>query len=267
MIRIALRVIAVLFLLGGLAATAIAGFLLFTPSNEQGLFEQKHEEMTGNYERVQAATDAAEKLAKIKFRELRFGRPPLVYLYFDVVLRNQRAEPRWFLLPKSLSAETAPDASKGGVDGLEVFAPRGKGRVIVGRFLGTGGFQALLLSAGAEVRLRLFPISFWGDLPEVVQVDVITAKRLTIGGEEAESWFGVNPLSSARADVAEKLDSQSAALRSRHSADNKEVAVVFEEDRRLTLRVPLRNLRTQKLSRRTMASDMSSTSGHAAAKS
>ena len=40
---------------------------------------------------------------------------------------------------------------KGGVDTLEVFAPRGKGRVRIGRFLGTGGFQALLLPPGADI--------------------------------------------------------------------------------------------------------------------
>src|SRR5713101_8389779 len=45
--------------------------------------------------------------AEIKFRELRMRKPPLVELYFDVVLRNDRAEPRWFLVPSNLGTGTS----------------------------------------------------------------------------------------------------------------------------------------------------------------
>ena len=100
--------------------------------------------------------------AEIRFRELRMRKPPLVELYFDVVLRNDRAEPRWFLVPSNLGPGTSALLTKGGVDGVEVFGPRGKGRVVIGHFLGTGGFYALLLPARAEVRLQMFPISYWG---------------------------------------------------------------------------------------------------------
>ena len=176
---------------------------------------------------------------EIKFREMRFGKPPLVELYFDVTLRNDGADPRWFLLPKSLSPETTSIAAKGGVDALEVFGPQGTGHVAIGRFYGTGGFQALLLPSGAEVRLRLLPISYWGDLPKSVQVEILIAKQLTIGGENAEVWFGENPASSVRADIAERADGSARMLHSRHTSDNKEVPTVFEEDRRLKLRVSI----------------------------
>lgn len=53
---------------------------------------------------------------EIKFVKLKFGKPPLTELYFDVMLRNDRSGPRWFLLPKSLSPEGASLAAKGGVD-------------------------------------------------------------------------------------------------------------------------------------------------------
>ena len=176
---------------------------------------------------------------EMKFRELKFRKPPLVLLYFDVVLRNSRSEPRWFLLPKSLP-ENSSIGAKGGVDGLEVFAPQGKGRVIIGHFLGTGGFQALLLPARAEVRLRLFPISFWGELPDHLQVELLIARRLLIGGEDAKGWFGENPLSSVRADIAERSDDIMRMLRSRHAPDNKEVATLIEEDRRIKLQVAIK---------------------------
>ena len=177
---------------------------------------------------------------EMKFRELKYRKPPLVLLYFDVVLRNSRSEPRWFLLPKSLSPKNSSIGAKGGVDGLEVFAPQGKGRVIIGHFLGTGGFQALLLPARAEVRLRLFPISFWGELPDHLQVELLIARRLAIGGEDAEVWFGENPVSSVRADIAERSDDIMRMLRSRHAPDNKEVATLIEEDRRIELQVAIK---------------------------
>jgi len=176
---------------------------------------------------------------EMKFHEMRFSRPPLVYLYFDVVLHNDRAGPRWFLLPSNLGPGTASVATKGGVDGVEVFAPRGKGRVIIGHFLGTGGFQALLLPAHAEVRLRMFPISFWGDLPDRLAIEVATAKRLTIGSEDARTWFKVNPTSSVKSDVAEIPTSSTRMVRSRHTPDRKEVASLIEEDKRFEVQVPL----------------------------
>lgn len=177
---------------------------------------------------------------EIKFRELHMRKPPLVELDFDVVLRNDRAEPRWFLLPSNLGSENSPLLAKGGVDGVEVFAPRGSGRVIIGHFLGTGGFYALLLPARAEVHLRMFPISYWGDLPDQLPVEVVTAKRLTIGGEPASAWFGLNPSASARANITENVLSQNRMVSSRHTPDRKEVVTSIEKDGRFRIRVSLK---------------------------
>jgi hypothetical protein len=176
---------------------------------------------------------------EIEFKQMRFGKPPLVELYFDVTLRNSRDEPRWFLLPSNLSPKSTSFAAKGGVDTLEAFAPRGTGHVVVGRFLGTGGFQAILLAAHAEVCLRLLRIAFWGDLPSRLRVEVVTAKRLRIGDEDAISWFGINPTSSVKAEIAEDATSQTRSLRSKSTPDDREVAATFDEDRRFELEVSL----------------------------
>src|SRR6185369_15763748 len=148
----------------------------------------------------------SQSAMEIKFRNMRFGRPPLVYLSFDVLLRNEEESPRWFLLPSNLGSGHGPIGEKGGVDTLEVFSPRGKGRVVVGRFLGTGGFNALLLPPGAAVRLRLFPISYWGDPPDNLEIEIVIAKELTIGSEKAENWFGKSPMSGVKADIAEAAE-------------------------------------------------------------
>jgi hypothetical protein len=69
MLRIILRVFAVLFLLGGLISSAAAGYLLFTPSEEDVLYEQKNREMTEKYEQAQAAKDPLEKARLMKESE------------------------------------------------------------------------------------------------------------------------------------------------------------------------------------------------------
>lgn len=69
MLRITLRVAAVLFLLGGLASTAIAGYFLFTPSDEEVLYEQKHKEMKEKHEKAQTTKDPVEKARLLKESE------------------------------------------------------------------------------------------------------------------------------------------------------------------------------------------------------
>jgi len=189
---------------------------------------------------AEAKVIGAPAPAEITFREMHLRKPPLAELNFDVVLRNARAEARWFLLPSNLGPGRSALLTKGGVDTVEVFAPRGSGRVIVGHFLGTGGFYALLLPAHARVRLRMFPISYWGDVPDRLQVEVVIARRLTIGSEAAEAWFKLSPTSSARADISESALSQTRMIGSRHTPDGKEVGARSEEENRFKLDVLLK---------------------------
>src|SRR5215210_1626277 len=178
--------------------------------------------------------------AEIQFHEMRFRTPPLVELVFDVVLRNDRTQPRWFLIPRNLNPQKTGFPSVGGVDALEVFAPAGKGRVVLGHFLGTGGFQALLLPAHAEIHLRGLPISYWGDVPDDLQVEIIVARRLTINGESARKWFQVNPMCSTSADITETISGRTRMLHSRHTSDNKEVTTQIDEDQRLKIPVSMK---------------------------
>ena len=182
-------------------------------------------------------THILQSEAEIKFRRMRFGRPPLVYLSFDVILRNDQESPRWFLIPSNLGSGHAAIGEKGGIDTLEVFSPRGKGRAVIGRFLGTGGFSALLLRPHAEVRLRSFPISYWGDPPANLEIEIVIAKELTIGGDKAEHWFGKSPISCVKADIAEDAENVMRMRTAKRTKDNKEVAPVIEEDRRLRIQV------------------------------
>ncbi len=183
--------------------------------------------------------DDSQPTAEIKFHAMRFGRRPLVYLSFDVILRNHEKSARWFLLPSNLGSGHAAVGEKGGVDTLEVFSPRGNGHVVVGRFLGTGGFNALLLPADAVVRLRVFPISYWGEPPAKLQVEIVIAKQLKIGGDTAENWFGESPMSSVTADIPEDAENPMTMRTSKRTPDKKEVAPLIDEDRRLRLQISL----------------------------
>jgi hypothetical protein len=177
---------------------------------------------------------------QIRFVEMKFRKPPLVDLYFDVTLRNNSSEPKWFLLPSNLGQNNQLDPATGGVDAVEVFAPKSKNRVLIGHFLGTGGFHALQLAGGAEVRLRDFAISFWGEPPDQLAVSVIIAKQLNVGGESAATWFGVDPLISGKADTAEDGERRTRAVHSRRAPNSKEVSTLIEESSRVELTVALK---------------------------
>jgi hypothetical protein len=162
----------------------------------------------------------------------RRGRPPVVILLFDLTLHNQSVDPRWFALPAWIDSPWKP--RKGGVDGIEVFSAPGKQPVVLGRFLGTGRFQALRLAGGARVQLRRFSISFWEEEPAkgALAVELVIARRITVGGEPAEAWFGVDPMIE---DGAEGIADEAAIIAARQTPDHKEVAVSMEEDSRVTV--------------------------------
>jgi hypothetical protein len=156
------------------------------------------------------------------------GRPPQRRLTIDVTLRNRAAEPRWFLLPTDLP----PTAPHGGVDVLEVQQLAGQGRAVLGRFLGTGGFQAALVPGGAEVRLHGLSLSYWAEPPASgIPVEVVIARDFTLGGEHAAAWFSVPPQSDAAADAGAEGAKTVATHR---TPDGKEAPVQITEDSRVT---------------------------------
>lgn len=172
---------------------------------------------------------------KITFTRKNYHRPPLVGLFFNITLRNERLEPQWFLLPSKLNHPT--ELLSGGIDGVEVFRFGGQGRVVVGHFQGTGGFQAVLLPGNAEVTLHDFPIAFWGSLPEdSILVDVVIADQLLIGREAAQTWLGNDFMSDRQADVT---SSQQEQLGSRYTPDRSEISVSMIGEHHITQQVDL----------------------------
>lgn len=179
-------------------------------------------------------------LAEFRFVDEQFGKPPLIRFYFDAVLCNKSSKPKWFLLPSNLGPDRKTIRTAGGVDAIEVFRPRGVGRVVIGRFLGNAGFQALLLRPGARVQLRRLQISYWGERPDQLQAEVIVAKSLKIGGEDASRWFGIESRSRSKVDITENATDTMRMVHSRRTPDNREVPVEIGESESLTLQIDLK---------------------------
>ena len=188
-----------------------------------------------------AGPAASCPLAEFKLVDQQFGKPPLVRLYFEVTLCNKYPTPRWFLLPANLSPNRKSLGTNGGVDAVEVFNPPGQGRAIIGHFLGNGGFHALLLRPGAEVHFRRFEVSYWGEMPQQLDVEVIVAKSLKIGQEDARGWFGIDPLSSRKVEITENATDAMRIVRSRRTSDNREVPVEIGESESMKLQIDLKN--------------------------
>jgi len=187
-----------------------------------------------------AGGDAAAKTSQVdaamtvkpvdmKFVGMEPGRPPLMRLRFDVILHNPAAQPRWFLLPREFDH---PAVSGGGVDGVEVAALSGQGRVLLGHFQGTGGTQAVLVPGGATVTMRRLEVLGF-DIPDgPASLEVVVAHDLTVGGEPAATWFPADPTAPAGAQVSQD---QATAAGSRHTDDRREVPLAFVEDSRVKI--------------------------------
>src|SRR5215472_1479406 len=125
--------------------------------------------------------NAPQATVEMQYCGMRMGKPPLKYLSFNVTMRNLAARPQWFLFPRALYEQAPQPQKQSGVDGAEIFSTKVEPSVIVAQFMGSirlqpesaGGFQALLLPAGAVVTIRDFSIRFWGDNFSPLPVQIV----------------------------------------------------------------------------------------------
>ncbi len=194
-------------------------------------------------ERVEAAADArteeamAAQAVEVKYLGIEPGRPPMATVRLEVTLRNDAGEPRWFILPMELGQvpSRAPKAGEG-VDGVQVVALEGRGRVLVGRFQGRAGVQAILLPAKGTARIDRMTVLVFQEKQGKVPVDVVIARSLTVAGEPGQKWFGDSAESDANADVSED---KKTVVGSRHTPDRREAPIQWDEVQRVTATVEL----------------------------
>lgn len=182
-----------------------------------------------------AKTEAkvAAPAVEIAFAGRTPAKPPMGTILLDVTLRNAESSPRWFVLPGQLPK----DAEGEGVTGVEAYELSGNGRAVLGKWLGTAGFQTVLVAPGAEVKLQGVALPVWKatDVKGPLAIEVVIAKDITVGGRPAASWFEkTNPLSDARASADVSKAKRSG---SKMTEDRSEVPVVISEDRRVTVEI------------------------------
>jgi hypothetical protein len=146
------------------------------------------------------------------------GRPPRSDLILDLTVENPAAEDRWCILPAVL-----PAAEQGGVFAVEVSLLAGSGRVLLGKLLGTASAQALLVPAGARIRLSRLVVATWGEVPLPLQLDVTLATHAVVGSDDLALWFPENPRCDSTADVAGPVD----LISSRATEDRSEQPLVL----------------------------------------
>src|SRR5438105_212491 len=123
-------------------AIKVTGTLRHSPGSRSTRVDEASVPEHFYFDLADARVISPRPAAEIEFREMRLRKPPLAELYFDIRLRNDRTAARWFLLPSHLlGPATTSIGEKGGVDTLEVFAPRGRGRVIIGHFRARAAFK------------------------------------------------------------------------------------------------------------------------------
>lgn len=170
-------------------------------------------------------------MVQMRCTSVRWERPPLKRLLMDVTLRNTEPASRWFVLPRTAGAKG------GGVDGGEALELREHGRVLLAAFRGTGGFYALLLPAGAEVRLTGLPIAIWGDLPNGhISVRAVITRDVRIGGTPLEDWLAMDAQCDRSAE-AKVADCRSVV--SKEMPEGKEQPVEYTEPRETAVDVAL----------------------------
>jgi len=137
-----------------------------------------------------------------------FGKPPLKEHLFDVTLRNPSPEPRWLLVPETFPYEgdTKPAIGDGNLAELQIFETSKHPRTVVAQAVGSH-FWAIRLVGHGTVTLRQLPISsWWENLPDSVDLPVVVASEVLVGGQPMASCFPGDPLSESGADVQAPSD-------------------------------------------------------------
>src|SRR5262245_51901837 len=147
----------------------------------------------------------------------RAQKPPLKKLLFNITLHNRSDHARWFLLPRSLYEQ--PVVLNNSIDAVEVHTASPPNRFVLADFIGTlqlqpesaGGFQGLLLPAGAIVTIRNLPVELWGEPDKPLPVHLVITDNFTVAGAPAAQWIGVPLLSGVTTDVDLEEMSRSAS--------------------------------------------------------
>jgi uncharacterized protein (TIGR03067 family) len=150
------------------------------------------------------AEDPADAPARFTFIEKQDGKPPVRSYHVGLVLRNDREEPVWFVLPYYGDEPLRADGkfrNTGGfdrpleADDYDGDRYGGRGKAVKVTFLGDG-FHAFRLPPAGSLRLADYPIECWSDIR---RVEVWEVSELRVNGRTPlEDWLPYKTLSDGR---------------------------------------------------------------------
>jgi hypothetical protein len=154
-----------------------------------------------------------EVQVEIQYCEAKAEKPPLEKLYFHVWVHNFSRESRWVLLPLALYSAARGAARNAGIWHIDLLSDE-LGKIKLLRFDGTvralpdtpndgGGFQAVLLTAGSELRVPI-AVDYWGRPGSLLPIRAVVARQLVVRGKPIGSYFRT-PLANESATRAEHL--------------------------------------------------------------
>ncbi|MEO8541644.1 MAG: hypothetical protein ABI577_18030 [bacterium] len=115
------------------------------------------------------------------------GRPPSATLLLDIEVHNASAKPRWASLPGQLPPV------EGGAFAVETLEAVGAHPFVAARILGRGGRTAWLLAPHATIRLSGVSLTWWGPLPDDVELIIEFCDSIQIGDTPLSEWLSAAP--------------------------------------------------------------------------
>jgi hypothetical protein len=152
---------------------------------------------TGALAKLRQVRPRPEGSGKVLFRfvDSEQSARPFKRVYVDMRLRNEADEPRWFVLPLNLATKReTPGGPASYVNGSEL---RGDRSAVLVQVSGPSesACQAVLLGPRADVSIFGFKIESWPSaLPAALSIDVIIARKVTLGEKPLEAWFRPDPI-------------------------------------------------------------------------
>lgn len=183
---------------------------------------------------------APQGVVKATCRGLWYGKPPLKEHFFDVTLRNPAPEPRWLVLPGTFPYAGSTEPAPGGEEiELQPFVIGKRPRVVIVKGVG-GNFWAVRLPGGGRLTLRKLVIeSWWETVPASVDLEVIIAREVTIGGTALAALVSADSMSESGADVLAPADAAAPGGLPFWHPTSSAAPVVFDIESRARVAVPL----------------------------
>ena len=135
----------------------------------------------------------------VRYVDSRRYRPPRAELRLDVRVSNEDDAERWALMPDTLAEQPREPGSE--VWSIAAWQLGGLRRAFVLHATCDAGWYAVLVPPHATVSIAGLPFTWWGPLPDAVEVPVELAYDLAIDGAPLSDRLGAVPASDPGATV------------------------------------------------------------------